>query len=146
MNMVSYSPALTLLYAWALLWMTMDVRFRDLTARQKWLAPLLAVFLAAVNQGIRVFGGSVILSRLLPLTMHLPVFLIFLYLTKCGAIKMVFMVLTALVFSSPIVLVTAYCKRVIPLNSPLMLLIDLATSLVMLLLVHLIFRRGFHYL
>lgn len=146
MNMESYSPVIPLLYACALLWMIMGVRFRDLTAPQKWLVPLLIISLAVVNQAVRVYGGCAMVGRLLPLTMHLPVFLLYLYLTKCGVIKMVFMILTAFVFSSPIVLVATYFKRTIPLHSPLMLLINLATCAAMLLIVFLVFRRGFHYL
>ena len=137
---------MTLLYAWALLWITMDVRFCALTRAQKWLAPSLLLLLAVVNQTIGVLWGRGVLSRLLPLTMHLPVFLFFLYVTKCGVIKMVFMILTAMVFTSPIVLVTTYCKGMIPLESPLVLLINLGVCAVMLLIVFLIFRRGFHYL
>lgn len=146
MNLITYSPIITLLYAWALLWITMDLHFRDLTPKQKWLVPLLAVFLAAVNQMLRVFSGSGTLGRLIPLTMHLPSFLFFLHLTKCGIFKMVFMILSAMVFSAPIVLVTTFCKLLIPLDSPLMLLINLAACAVMLLAVHFIFRHGFHYL
>lgn len=146
MNLVTYSPALMLLYVWALLWMTMDVHFRDLTRVQKWLVPLVVVSLAAFNQALRMLAGSSVLGRLLPLTMHLPFFLLFLYLTRCGVVKMVFMILTALVFSAPVVLVTTYCKNVIPLDSPLMLLINLAAYAVMLLAVRFIFQRGFRYL
>lgn len=146
MNLVTYSPAITLLYVWALLWMTMDMHFRDLTPTQKWLVPLLVASLAAANQILRMSAGPDILGRLIPLTMHLPFFLLFLYPTRCGVIQMIFMILTALVFCAPIVLVTAYFKRVIPLDSPLMLLVNLAAYAAMLLLVHLIFRRGFHYL
>ena len=144
--MAAYSTILTLLYAWALLWMTMDVRFHSLTAIQKWLAPSLLLLLSAVNQTIGMLWGRGTLSRLLPLTMHLPVFLFFLYVTKCGVIKMVFMILTAMVFTAPIVLVTTYWKGIIPLESPLMLLINLGACAVMLLIVFLVFRRGFHYL
>ena len=146
MNMETYSTIVTLLYAWALLWMTMDVHFRSLTPVQKWMAPSLLALLAVVNQTIRILGGSATLSKLLPLTMHLPVFLFFLYVTRCGVIKMIFMILTALVFSAPIVLVTTYFKQAVPVDSLLMLLIDLGVCVVMLLIVFLVFRRGFHYL
>lgn len=146
MNMAAYSTIVTLLYAWVLLWMTMDVHFRDLTPAQKWLAPSLLILLAAVNQTIGVLGGRGTLSKLLPLTMHLPVFLFFLYVTKCGVIKMIFMILTALVFTAPIVLATTCFKGVIPLESPLMLLINLGVCAVVLLIVFFVFRRGFHYL
>ena len=146
MNIVTYSPIMPLLFDWSLLWMTMDVRFRNLTPLQKRLVPLLFVFLTAINQGIRTFGGISMLSRLIPLTMYLPLFLFFLYLTKYSVIKVLFMALTVLPFSSPIVLVTTCCKRVIPLDSPLMLLINLATCALMLLVVFFTFRRGFQYL
>lgn len=146
MNSATYSPALIMLYGWILLWMAMDVRFRDLTPAQKWWVPLLAVLLAAGNHMLRTFGGRYMLGLLIPLTMHLPVFLLFLYLTKCSVIKMLFMGATTLVFAVPIVLVTTFFKQMIPLDSPLMLLINLAACAVMLLIVRLVFQRGFHYL
>ena len=146
MNSATYSPALIMLYGWVLLWMTMDVHFRDLTPAQKWWVPLLTALLAAGNHMLRELGGRYLLGRLIPLTMHLPIVLLFLYLTKCSIVKMVFMGATALVFAVPIVLVTNFFKPVVPLDSLLMLLINLAACAVMLLLVHLVFRRGFHYL
>ena len=45
MNMTTYSPALVLLFVWALLWILMDVHFRDLTRVQKWLTLLLILLL-----------------------------------------------------------------------------------------------------
>lgn len=146
MNSATYSPALIMLYGCILLWMTMDLHFRDLTPAQKWWVPLLAVSLAAGNHMLRELGGRYALGLLIPLTMHFPVFFLFLYLTKCGFIKMLFMGATTLVFAVPIVLVTTFFKQVIPLDSPLMLLINLAACAVMLLIVRLVFQRGFHYL
>lgn len=146
MSSATYSPALIMLYAWALLWMTLDMHFRDLTPAQKWWVPLLAVSLAVGNHLLREFGGRYMLGQLIPLTMHLPVFLLFLYLTKCGIIKMIFIGATSLAFSVPIVMVTTFFRQMIPLDSPLMLLINLSVCTVMLLIVHSFFREGFHYL
>lgn len=146
MNLATYSPVMILLYVFALLWITMDLHFQDLTPVQRRLVPLLVVLLSAVNQMIRTFASVGLLGRLIPLTMHLPYFLLFLYLTKCGVIKMTFMIFTAMVFSAPIALATTYCKQFIPLDSPLMLLSNLAVYFVMLLAIRFIFRDGFRYL
>lgn len=146
MNVVTYSPVLLLLYVWVLLCMLMDVRFRNFTPTQKWLVPLLLVLIAAVNQALYMIFGGGISNALIPLTMHLPYFLLFLRLAKYGVIKTVFMILTPLVFSSPLVIVTSYGQRFFPLESPQMLLSNLAVCVIMLVIVRLVFQRGFHYL
>ena len=146
MNMTTYSPALVLLFVWALLWILMDVHFRDLTRVQKWLTPLLILLLSVLNHVLRQQAGAAVYEKMIPLTMHLPFFLIFLYLTKCGVIKMVFMILSALIFTAPTVIVSSLVRQNLSGASRAMLLSNLITYAVTLLLAQLIFRRGFNYL
>ena len=144
--MMTYSPALVLLFVWALLWLLMDVRFRELTRAQKWLTPLLILLLAVFNHMLRLQIGAAALWKIIPLTMHLPFFLIFLYLTKCGVIKMTFMILSALIFTAPTVIVSGLVRQFLSGGSWAMLLSNLITYAVTLLLAQFIFRRGFNYL
>ena len=78
MNMTTYSPALVLLFVWALLWILMDIHFRDLTRVQKWLTPLLILLLSVLSHVLRQQVGAAVYEKMIPLTMHLPFFLIFL--------------------------------------------------------------------
>ena len=125
--MMTYSPALVLLFVWALLWLLMDVRFRELTRAQKWLTPLLILLLAVFNHMLRLQIGAAALWKIIPLTMHLPFFLIFLYLTKCGVIKMTFMILSALIFTAPTVIVSGLLRQFLSGGSWAMLLSNLIT-------------------
>ena len=148
MNIATFSPAFALLYVFALLWILMGIQARSLTRTQKWLVPLLVLVLAALNHILRVRLGSAVYSKSLFFTMHLPYFLLFLRLSKCGVIKMAFMILSAVVFTSPTIIIGNFVKRSILFSSsPLALfLANLLTYAIMLLLVYVVFRKGFNYL
>ena len=53
MSLTTFSPALLLLFVWALLWIMMDIHFRDLTKVQRWLVPLVILALAVFNHVLR---------------------------------------------------------------------------------------------
>ena len=146
MNLMTFSPALTLLYVCALLWILMDIHFRDLTKTQKWLVPLLILLLGVFNHVLRLEIGPIAHSKMIFLTMHLPYFLLFLHLTKCGIVKMVFMIFTAVVFMAPTTFVANYAKDFIA-NSPWRLfLINLIGFGIGFLMAQFIFRQGFNYI
>lgn len=146
MNISTYSPALVLLFVLALLWILMDVHFRALTRVQKWLVPLSTTFLVVLNQILRQQIGAAALTKIIPLTMHLPFFFLFLYITRCGVIKMAFMILSALIFTAPAVIASGLVRRFGFADTPLLLLSNLFAYAMMLLLAQFVFRQGFHYL
>lgn len=82
MSLTTFSPALLLLFVWALLWIMMDIHFRDLTKVQRWLVPLVILALAVFNHVLRERMGTEYVSHAMWLTMHLPFFLLFLYITE----------------------------------------------------------------
>jgi hypothetical protein len=79
--------------------------------------------------------------------MHLPTFFLFLYIAKRGIIKTAFMILTALVFTTPTVLIGNMVRRVLFTGSPYALLLaNLISYGLMLFLAYFVFRNGFNYL
>lgn len=148
MNIATFSPALVLLYVFALLWILMGIRAQSLTRTQKWLVPLLVLALAILNHMLRFRLGSVVYGKTLFFTMHLPYFLLFLHLSKCGVIKMAFMILSAVVFMSPTIIVGNFVKRslLFSTSARALFLANLLTYAIMLLLVYVVFRKGFNYL
>lgn len=146
MHIVTYSPALVLLFVWALLWILMDIRFRELTRMQKFLVPILILSLAVFNHILRLQVGSAVYGKMIPLTMHLPFFLIFLYITKCGVIKMFFMILSAMIFTAPAVMVSYFVLQSQYSGSLILLISNLIVYIATLLIAQLIFRQGFNYL
>lgn len=140
------SPAMLLLFVGAMLWMIMDIHFQDFTPARKWVAPLAILFLAVFNETLRAQLGVVTVSKVFLLTMQLPYFLLFLYLTKCGPFKMMFTIFSAMVFSSPPTIALRIISRFVPADSLTAYLCMAAIYLTMLLLVHFFFRRGFNYL
>ena len=147
MNISSYSPVLTLLYVFALLWILMGIDPKSFSKTQRWLVPLLMVLLCAANQFLRELFGHAMFGKLLLFCMHLPTFFLFLYIGKRGAIKTAFMILTAVVFTAPTVLIGNLVRRTLFVDAPqVFLLSNLISYGLMLLLALLVFRNVFTYL
>lgn len=140
------SPAVLLLFVGALLWIIMDIHFQELTLVQKWLAPLTILFLAVFNETLRALFGIDTMRKMFLLTMQLPYFLLFLYLTKCGPLKMLFTIFSAMIFSSLPTMILCFISPLVPAGSWLLHLCRAVSYLAMLLLIQLIFRRSFNYL
>ena len=147
MNISSYSPALTLLYVFALLWILMGIDPKSFSKTQRWLVPLLMVLLCAANQLLRALFGHAVFGKLLLFCMHLPTFFLFLHIGKRGAIKTAFMILTAVVFTAPTVLIGNLVRRTLFVDAPqVFFLSNLISYGLMLLLALLVFRNVFTYL
>ena len=146
MSLTTFSPALLLLFVWALLWIMMDIHFRDLTKVQRWLVPLVILALAVFNHVLRERMGTEYFSHAMWLTMHLPFFLLFLYITKCSVIKMAFMILSAFTFTAPTIVVSSVVMRHFGNSRWMLLVSNLVSYALILLLVQFVFRRGFNYL
>ena len=146
MNLSTYSPGLVLLFVCALLWILMDIRYRELPKIWKHLAPILILALAVLNHFLNVWLGPVAYAKMILLTMHLPYFLIFWLMTKCSVIKMTFMIFTAVVFTAPTILVNNYVKLHVSSASASLLAANLLTDAAVLLVAQFVFRQGFNHL
>lgn len=147
MNIATFSPILALLYVFALLWILMGVDTKTFTRTQRILIPVAVVLLSSVNQLLRAGLGPAVYGRLLFFCMHLPTFFLFLYIAKRGVVKTAFMILTAIVFTAPTVLIGNLVRRSLFLNSPeALLLSNLISYAIMLALAQYVFRSSFNYL
>lgn len=144
-NLALSSAALLLLFVWALLWILMDVHFCNFTRRQKWLFPLLLALVVVFNQGLHLWLEPTVYAKIFFLTMHVPYFLIFLCMTKCGVIKMAFMIFSAVIFTAPSVFAANIARRNFGDTSLTLFLANLITYAIMLLLAQFVFRKGFNY-
>lgn len=147
MNIATFSPALALLYAFCLLWILMDVDAKAFSRMQCWVVPAAVVALCITNQLLRGLLGSAVHGKLLLFSMHLPTFFLFLYITRRGVVKTAFMILTAIVFTAPTVLIGNLVRRTLFEGSPQALLLSNVFSYaLMLLLAQFVFRSSFNYL
>ena len=147
MNITTFSPALVLLYVFALLWILMGVDYKTLGKTQRWLLVLFGLILCAGNHLLRDMVGPVVYGKLILICMHLPTFFLFLSAAKRGIIKTAFMIMTALVFTSPAVVIGSMLRRNLFIDSSMELLIsNLISFALMLLLAQFVFRKGFNYL
>ena len=110
------------------------------------LVPLVILALAVFNHVLRERMGSEYISHAMWLTMHLPFFLLFLYITKCSVIKMAFMILSAFTFTAPTIVVSSVVMRHFGNSQWMLLVSNLLSYALILLLVQFVFRRGFNYL
>lgn len=140
------SPGMLLLFVGAFLWMIMGIRFRDLSAVQKWAAPILILTLAVFNEWLRIQFDMAFVRKIFLLTMQLPFFLIFLYLAKYGPLKTLFAIFSAMIFSSPPTIAIRAIRYIVPTGAWTAYFFDAACYALTLLLTRLIFRRGFNYL
>lgn len=145
MRLETFSPALTLLFVAVMMCMMMDIHYAALTKLQKWLAPLIVLALMVMNHLLHVYH-SVYAEQYMWLTMHLPFFLLFLWLTRCGVIKMAFMILSAFTFTAPTIVLSNFVMMLLPDDRWALLASNLISYLVILALVQFVFRRGFNYI
>ncbi|MBR5572754.1 MAG: sensor histidine kinase [Oscillospiraceae bacterium] len=147
MNLVTASPLLVAIYVAVLLWILMDLRFAALRPTEKIVIPLLILLLGIGNHLLRVHLGAETYAPLVFLTLHLPYFFIFLYLTRCGPFKMAFMIFTAVVFTAPTVHVSnALRTEGVADRVGVMLVANLLMYAVLLALAQFVFRKGFNHL
>ena len=146
MNIGTYSPALTLVFAWGLIWILMGLEWKKLSGTQKYVFIGSLLLLALLNQGLRMQLGNALYSKLIALTMHVPAFLMFRWLTGRSTIKVIFVILSVIVFTAPIVLVGRAMEFYFEADSITMFLANLLVMAVMVLVSGVLFRHGFLYL
>lgn len=146
MNVTAFSPAFVLLYVFALLWILMGVDLNAFSRKQRRLILSALLLLCAVNHLlIGLVGPAMYNGKLLFPFLHLPTFLLFLYIARRGVVKTAFMILTALVFTAPTVLISNQVNRFLDVGS-FQFMIDLFSYALMLLLAQIVFRKSFNYL
>lgn len=146
MNISASSSALTLAYVFVLLWILMDVDIKTLSRKKRRVSLGAIVLLCVYNEALSMLIHPSIYGRLLFLNMHLPMFLLYLYIARRGIIKTGFMILTALVFSAPPMIVGNILHNRLSVGTPGVLISHIIVYLLMLLLAFFVFRSVFSYL
>ncbi len=145
MSIATSSVTLTLLFAWALLYILMDVNYKEMSKRQRIIFFGFFIILALFNEFLSFYTKEGVYAKTILFTMHLPTFFAFLYIKKYGVLKTAFMIVTALVFTSPAIVVDKLLPQAI--NTGLTHLIsNTITFTLTLVLAHFLFRKGFNYL
>ena len=146
MNISASSAALTLAYVFVLLWILMGVDIKALSRRKRWVSLTAIVLLCAYNEVLSALIPSSTYGRLLFLNMHLPMFLLYLYIARQGIIKTGFMILTALVFSAPPMIVGNILHNQFSVGTLGVLISHIIVYLLMLQMAYFVFRSVFGYL
>ena len=146
MSISTYSPVLTLFFAVSLLWILMDLHYQELTSfERKWFPAsilLLAIFVHVLYSRM----GGPAFSKSILFTLHLPVLLIYRKLTKHSTIKMIFMILSGVVFTAPTVIITNHINRFFPDSNLMLAISNLISFALVLIMAHYLFRKSFGYM
>ena len=146
MSISTYSPVLTLFFAVSLLWILMDLHYQELTSfERKWFPAsilLLAIFVDVLYSRM----GGPAFSKSILFTLHLPVLLIYRKLTKHSTIKMIFMILSGVVFTAPTVIITNHINRFFPDSNLMLAISNLISFALVLIMAHYLFRKSFGYM
>lgn len=146
MNISASSSALTLVYVFVLIWILMGVDIKALSWKKRWVSLSTIVLLCVYNEVLSRLIPSSVYGRLLFLNMHLPMFLLYLYIARRGVIKTGFMILTALVFSAPPIIVGTILHNRFSVGALGVLISHIIVYLLMLLMAFFVFRSVFGYL
>ena len=146
MNISASSSALTLVYVFVLLWILMGVDIKALSRKMRWVSLGAIVLLCVYNEVLSALIPFSAYGRLLFLNMHLPMFLLYLYIARRGVIKTGFMIMTALVFSAPPMIVGNILHNRFSVGMLGVLISHIIVYLLMLLMAFFVFRSVFGYL
>lgn len=146
MNVKVFSPALTLLYVFVLLWILMGIDIKNFGRKQRLLIGVRMLLLCLANELIYRMINGLMYTKGIILFMHLPMFLLYLHIGKKGVIKTTFMILTAIVFTAPTILVANIVGRNFPAGWIPQMLSDVFSYTIMLLIAQYVFRKCFNYL
>lgn len=144
--MAVYSTGLLALFGCAMMWMLLGVRWQALSRWQRILTPILFTLLSAINQFAMIWLGRPGYGKLGLLYLQLPLYFIFWYLSSYRGIKLLFVLLTAVIFTSPTILVAIAVKSFFIQSSWAILIANLISYGLILILVHVLFQPGFHYI
>ena len=146
MNIKVFSPALTLLYVFVLLWILMGIDIKNFGRKQRLLIGVRMLLLCLANEVLYRMINGVMYTKGIILFMHLPMFLLYLHIGKKGVIKTTFMILTAIVFTAPTILVANIVGRNFPAGWISEMLSDVFSYTIMLLIAQYVFRKCFNHL
>ena len=147
MNIATFSPVLALLYVVILLWTLMGMDIRSFRPIQRLVIVAVFLILALTNHLLRELLGPAVYGKRILFCLHLPTFFLFLCIAKRGAVKTAFMILTAIVFTAPTVLIGNLVRRTLFEGSPQALFLSNVISYaLMLLLAQFVLRNSFTYL
>ncbi len=106
------SSVMMLLYACAVMYLLLDVRFKTLSNKRKLGGILFLFLLLAVNISAQMLLGYGLYGKFYLLFAQIPVYLLFRILSSYRGIKLLFALLTTVFFSSPIMIAFFAVKKI----------------------------------
>lgn len=140
------SPLLVLLYGITIMYLLLDIKLRDVPKKNLYLLLVLAVAVVSVNIFILKNYPIATYGKFYPLLVHIPVCLGFSIISKFKGWKLAFVLFTAIVFSTPLIVIPFTIGSFFAYNPYVILYTHWATYLPMIYLVNKYFCPSFHYM
>lgn len=99
-----------ILYASSIMWMLLDVKFDKLSLNRKVSGLIFFAFLIILNISVQLIFGIAVYAKYYLLFTQLPVYMFFRIISEYKNIKLFFVLLTAIIASSPIMIVIAIIR------------------------------------
>ena len=136
------SSTMVIVYACAVMYLLLDVKWGKLSPKGKLWSTVYFIAFIFLNIWAQIVLGYQLYGKFYLLLTQLPVFVLFLIISKYKGIKLFFVLLTAVFFSSPIMYITSIIRSFI--EPPL--LICLLCYLFMFALIKRFFKESFNYM
>lgn len=136
------SGIMIIFYACAVMYLLLDVKWTKLSQKRKLWSTVYFIVFIALNVSAQIYWGVALYGKYYLLFTQLPVFILFLIISKYKGIKLFFVLLTAVFFSAPVMMFTSILRSfMVP---PLW--VYLVGYLIMLLLIKRFFKDSFNYM
>lgn len=140
------SPLLILLYGITIMYLLLDIKLKAVPKRNLYLLLSFAITVVSINIFVLNNYSIATYGKFYPLLVHIPACLGFSIISKFKGWKLAFVLFTAIVFSTPLVVIPFTIGSFFDYNPYIILYTHWATYLPMLYLVYKYFCPSFHYM
>lgn len=143
MNLKWILPStMIIFYACAVMYLLLDVKWTKLSSKRKLWGTVYSIVFIILNISAQIVLGYGLYGKFYLLLTQLPVFVLFLIISKYKGVKLLFVLLTAVFFSSPVMFITSVLRSfIVP---PIW--VYLLCYLLMLVIIKRFFKEAFNYM
>lgn len=142
MNIYDIFPGTVIIfYACSVMYLLLDVNRSMLSPQKKLYGTIYFILFIALNMSAQILLGPSLYGKLYLFISQLPVFFLFLIISRYKGIKLVFVLLTAVFFTSPLMTFLSVLGKFF--KPPVTLY--LVSAIIMLFIINKYFKQSFHY-
>ena len=141
-----FESVILLLYAILIMTMFLDIRFKEMTTKKKTAMILGVIGILTINALTMHLLGQVKHGVVYPLLVQLPVFLGFSVLSRYKGIKLLFVLLSTVIFSAPPIMCVTAIRTFYNIGKPILLIVFFLGCILMLFITYKYLKKDFNYI